>query len=103
MLSSSGSVFFALQLQNLFFSSFSVFFGSPFSCRLPLRPGTLKRWGLDLMKPETRRCKCLNCNQLFVPDYRNRDRQKYCSAPECKQASKRARQQAWLSKPENRD
>ena len=55
------------------------------------------------MKPETRRCKCLNCNQLFVPDYRNRERQKYCSAPECKRASKRARQQAWLSKPENRN
>jgi hypothetical protein len=55
------------------------------------------------MKPDTHRCKCLNCNQLFVVDYRNRDRQKYCSAPECKRASKRARQQAWLSKPENRN
>ena len=55
------------------------------------------------MKLETRRCKCLNCKQLFVPDYRNRERQKYCSAPECKRASKRARQQAWFSKPENRD
>ena len=55
------------------------------------------------MKPETRRCKCLNCSRLFIPDHRNRERQKYCSAPECKRASKRARQQAWLSKPENRD
>lgn len=55
------------------------------------------------MKPETRRCKCLHCKRLFVPDYRNRGRQTYCSTPECQQASKRARQQRWLSKPENRD
>jgi hypothetical protein len=40
---------------------------------------------------------------LFLPDYRNRGRQKYCSAAECQQASKRARQARWLSKPENRD
>jgi hypothetical protein len=40
---------------------------------------------------------------LFVPDYRNRGRQQYCSTPECQQASKRARQERWLSKPENRD
>ena len=55
------------------------------------------------MKPEARRCKCLHCQRLFVPDYRNRGRQKYCSTLECQQASKRARQQRWLSKPENRD
>ena len=55
------------------------------------------------MKPETHRCKCQNCKQLFVPDYRNRERQRFCSAPECKRASKRDRQQRWLSKPENRD
>jgi hypothetical protein len=40
---------------------------------------------------------------LFVPDYRNRGRQQYCSTPDCQQASKRARQERWLSKPENRD
>ncbi len=55
------------------------------------------------MKSEARRCKCLHCKMLFVPDYRNRGRQKYCSTLECQQASKRARQQRWLSKPENRD
>ncbi len=55
------------------------------------------------MKPEARRYKCLHCKMLFVPDYRNRGRQQYCSTPECQQASKRARQQRWLSKPENRD
>jgi hypothetical protein len=59
--------------------------------------------GFNLMKPKARRCKCLHCKQLFVPDYRNRGRQKYCSSPECQQASKRARQQRWLNKPENRD
>jgi hypothetical protein len=55
------------------------------------------------MKPEAHRCKCLHCKNLFVPDYRNRGRQKYCSIPACQQASKRARQTRWLSKPDNRD
>ncbi len=55
------------------------------------------------MKPATRRCKCLCCKRLFVPDYRNRGRQKYCSTPECQVAGKRARQQRWLSKPDNQD
>ena len=55
------------------------------------------------MKPETRRCKCLHCKLLFVPDYRNRGRQRFCSTPECRAASKRDRQQRWLAKPENRD
>ena len=56
-----------------------------------------------MMKPEARRYKCLHCKMLFVPDYRNRGRQKFCSSPECHQSSKRARQARWLSKPENRD
>ena len=55
------------------------------------------------MKPETRRCKCLHCKLLFVPDYRNRGRQKYCSKPACQEASKRARQQRWLGKSDNQD
>ena len=55
------------------------------------------------MKPEARRCKCLHCRMLFVPDYRNRGRQKYCTTPACQLASKRARQARWLGKPENRD
>jgi len=40
---------------------------------------------------------------IFVPDYRNRGRQKYCFAPECQAASKRDSQQRWLGKPDNRD
>lgn len=55
------------------------------------------------MKPESHRCKCLHCKRLFVPDYRNRGRQKYCSSPECRQVGKQARQARWLSKPENQD
>jgi len=54
------------------------------------------------MKPPTARCKCLHCKQLFVPDYRNRGRQRYCSATACQKASKRSSQARWLSKPENR-
>ena len=55
------------------------------------------------MKTSAVRCKCLHCKKLFVPDYRNRGRQNYCSAPACQAASKRRSQQRWLDKPENRD
>jgi hypothetical protein len=55
------------------------------------------------MKPLATRCKCLHCKSLFVSDYRNRGRQKYCSAPECQSVSKRQSQQRWLSQPQNRD
>lgn len=55
------------------------------------------------MKPLATRCKCLHCKRFFVPDYRNRGRQKYCSAAECQSQSKRRSQQRWLSQPENRD
>ena len=55
------------------------------------------------MKPKRVRCKCLHCKKLFVPDYRNRERQGYCTTPECRKAGKRASQQRWLSKPENSD
>lgn len=55
------------------------------------------------MKPPATRCKCLHCKQFFVPDYRNRGRQKYCSAAECQSVSKRCSQERWLARPENRD
>ncbi len=55
------------------------------------------------MKPSSRRCKCLHCKGLFVPDYRNRGRQQYCSSADCRQASKRSSQQQWLSQAANRD
>jgi hypothetical protein len=50
-----------------------------------------------------KKIKCRNCSKLFIPDYRNRERQKYCNKPECKKASKAASQKKWLSKPENKD
>ena len=53
------------------------------------------------MKPSGRRRKCLHCKDLFLPDYRNAQRQRYCLKPECRQARKRAAQQAWLAKPAN--
>lgn len=55
------------------------------------------------MKPPLRRCKCLHCKRLFVPDYRNRGRQHYCSSSDCRQASKRSSQQRWLSQAANHD
>jgi len=55
------------------------------------------------MKPKPIRCKCLHCKKLFVPDYRNRGRQKYCSSPACQALRQEANQQRWLDRPENRD
>ena len=49
------------------------------------------------------RRKCRHCRKLFVPDHRNRSRQKYCGAPECRKKSKAASQKKWLNKPENQD
>ena len=46
---------------------------------------------------------CLHCGLNFCPDYRNRGKQRYCSKPRCRAASKAASQKAWLDKPENRD
>ena len=45
--------------------------------------------------------KCRNCRLLFIPDYRNRKRQKYCDREPCKKASKAVSQKKWVSKPEN--
>ena len=50
-----------------------------------------------------RRCKCLNCRELFRPDPRNVRHQRYCSAPRCRKASKAASQARWLAKPQNQD
>src|SRR3974390_300328 len=48
---------------------------------------------------DRRKCKC--CLKLFRPDPRNRRHQCYCSAPDCRAASKTASQARWLAKPEN--
>lgn len=50
-----------------------------------------------------RRIRCRHCKELFMPDARNRGRQRYCSKDECRKASKHASQQKWLSKRRNWD
>lgn len=47
--------------------------------------------------------KCRNCRRLFIPDYRNHNRQKYCKRDKCRKASKTASQKKWLNKPENKN
>ena len=50
-----------------------------------------------------KRKRCRNCKRLFIPDHRNRDRQKYCKTPDCRKASKAFSQKKWLQKPENKN
>jgi len=50
-----------------------------------------------------KRCRCVNCRQLFRADPRNAWHQQYCQAPACRAASKAASQRRWLAKPENAD
>jgi hypothetical protein len=52
---------------------------------------------------KNKRRRCLHCQQLFHRHPRTRSQQRYCSAPSCRAASKKASQQRWLSKPENQD
>jgi len=47
--------------------------------------------------------RCLNCGECFTPDARNAHHQRFCTAPPCKAASKKASQLQWLAKPENQD
>jgi hypothetical protein len=50
-------------------------------------------------REDCRKCKC--CHKLFRPDPRNRRHQRYCSARDCRAASKIASQARWRAKPEN--
>ena len=50
---------------------------------------------------KTRRRRCLCCQKLFSRDPRLRQRQKYCSEPECRAASKQSSQRRWLGKSDN--
>ena len=54
------------------------------------------------MKGQRRR-KCRGCAALYRPDYRNGRHQRYCGKPECRKASKRARQAKWRSSPKGCD
>ena len=55
------------------------------------------------MSPRRRRRKCLNCRTLFWPDPRNINKQRYCSEPDCRKASKAAAQKRWVNEKRNRD
>jgi len=55
-----------------------------------------------MSRPQKRR-KCRCCQAFFVPDPRTDDRQRYCSKPACRKASKAASQRRWLSKNGNGD
>jgi hypothetical protein len=55
-----------------------------------------------MSRPQTRR-KCRCCSKFFLPDPRTVDRQRYCFQPACRQVSKRASQQRWVSKHGNGD
>lgn len=48
-------------------------------------------------------CKCQHCGEFFLPDARNRGRQRACRKVPCRQARKAASQRSWLSKAANRD
>jgi hypothetical protein len=55
-----------------------------------------------MRRPFTKR-KCKHCQTFFAPDPRCAKRQRHCSTPACRQASKAASQRRWLQKPGNRD
>jgi hypothetical protein len=65
---------------------------------LPLRTALERVRG---MHPKGQR-KCRNCSGLFLPTAQNRRRQRYCSKPECQQASAAASYRKWENRPENR-
>lgn len=52
-------------------------------------------------KPIQRKCRC--CKKFFTPDRHNPQRQFFCSALECRRASKTDSQRRWLNQPANRD
>ena len=55
------------------------------------------------MAHPTPKSNCQNCKRVFHPDHRNMTRQRFCSKPECRHASKVDSQRRWLQKPENVD
>jgi hypothetical protein len=55
------------------------------------------------MARQTPHRQCKQCKTYFVPDPRCVKRQRYCSQPECRKASKVASQQRWLDQTANRN
>lgn len=58
---------------------------------------------LVVMNLKTASLKCRHCGKTFRPDYRNRHRQFYCSAIECRRMSKAVSQHRWLRQAQNRE
>ena len=57
---------------------------------LPCFRSSLGEWFLwfgNPMKTQKGRCKCLNCKEDFLPDYRNRRRQRFCSKADCRKGN----------------
>ncbi|MBT7631670.1 MAG: hypothetical protein HN597_18520 [Desulfobacula sp.] len=50
------------------------------------------------MAKQIRKRKCKNCKELFLPDYRNVKKQKFCTKNKCRQASKKFSNEKWLQK-----
>ncbi len=46
-------------------------------------------------------CKCQHCGEFFVPDVRNRTRQRVCGKQPCRKARKAQAQRQWLQRSEN--
>jgi len=55
-----------------------------------------------MRRPRTKR-KCKHCQTFFDPDPRSARRQRHCSKPACRRASKTASQRRWLQQPAHRD
>ena len=53
-------------------------------------------------KGRHRKRNCLHCKELFHADYRNLRHQRYCSKPDCHQASKKASQYKYLRSEKGR-
>ncbi len=75
-----------------FFSPFffALFLLFEFSCPVFLLIRSLASRGgkRSMRRFRKRKRKCKNCHDYFLPDYRNRRRQKFCSQPSCRKASK---------------
>jgi len=56
-------------------------------------------WSPAMSSPSS--CKCLHCQEFFIPSPNSRHSQRYCAKSGCRKASKAAAQVKWLNKPEN--
>jgi hypothetical protein len=64
-------------------------------------PKSRPDWVKKRKSHRRRHSRCRHCSEQFVVDPRLGQRHRYCAAPDCRKAAKRASQQRWLSRPEN--